>query len=153
MITTAEEKASPFVCPEFQFRVFYAAVEKCELAKTFKMKRFTIRPFYIFVGQSTLHRVGAGWEGSFCLRYYVYFIPSHESLEDSISFAYRAFFLLYALLRFQAMMMMAIYLRVTSLCENTDIVKMTTVSVSRHMYVCHCNRVPAVLSIVKMRIE
>lgn len=53
-----------------------------------EIERVTIPAFTVFVGYGGLQHAGAGWHGSFDLRFHVYFILFNISLKGAVSFEY-----------------------------------------------------------------
>lgn len=115
MIAVAEEKASPFACPVFPFMFSKLPRRSVHWQKKIQKELVIISAFFMLVLHGHLLHAGAGWEESFRFRYHAYFIPSHESLGDTIILLTERLFLFGLLLPVQPMMVMFLKLRVTFL--------------------------------------
>lgn len=115
MISSAEEKASFFGCPVSRNYVFYTAPKKRTLAKTLQMRRVTKLVLFLSLGNGHLQHAPAGWDKNSHFRYHSYLITSCVFLRDSVSFKKREYlFSLIPVQLIRPIMMMIIYLRVTS---------------------------------------
>ena len=88
VIVTGFKAATLHVCPGSHLFVFYEKKELQKLARVLKLETIEIPPYSIFIGHGWIQHSGAGWNGSHCLRYHLYFVPEGYSLPDGIHFAY-----------------------------------------------------------------
>lgn len=92
VIAAAKGQASLFAFPGSQLYPFSSAAKKRAFTKTLQMKRVTNLAFSVFVRHGHQQHADDEWKVKPVLDYNAYYIQSHVSLKDTISFAYRASF-------------------------------------------------------------